>query len=45
MKKNKLVIGLFILFTCLLSLTIYTSFSSNIDEQEIVKDFYIKRKT
>ena len=36
MKKNKLVIGLFILFICLLSLTIYTSFSSNIDEQEIV---------
>ena len=36
MKKNKLIIGLFILFICLLSLTIYTSFSSNIDEQEIV---------
>ena len=36
MKKKKLVIGLFILFICLLSLTIYTSFSSNIDTQEIV---------
>ena len=34
-KKKKLVIGLFILFICLLSLTIYTSFSSNTDIQVV----------
>ena len=36
MKKNLLVIGLLILFVCLLSLTIYVSFSSNTTTQEVL---------